>query len=431
MVYAGAGIITIGIPLLYWFWHSRKNRNAKAKLDQAVALGLDQPVSLHPRIDPNLCIGSGACVQACPESDVLGLVDNRGVLIHATQCVGHGLCQAACPVQAITLVFGTQKRGVDIPHLKGNFETNVQGIYIAGELGGMGLISNAVRQGTEAAHFIAQSLDQRSGNGVLDLAIIGAGPAGIAASLQAQIEGLKFMTFEQEELGGAIVTYPRRKMVMASPLELPGYGKVRLREIPKESLLELFQDVFTKTGLSVSAKNKVEDVSRHQDHFKLTARQGEYYARRVLLAIGRRGSPRKLDVPGELSPKVAYRVIEPEKFAGLKILVVGGGDSAVEAALALSEQPKTTVHLSYRQEKIFRIKEANRRRLEASLSAGRITPILPSEVLRIEPERVLLAHLGKEMDLPIDYIFIFAGGELPSQFLQKIGIEFTRKFGEA
>jgi thioredoxin reductase (NADPH) len=431
LIYLSAAAITILIPLSYWFLQHRKSLRATAKLSEAVAAGLDQPVSIHPHIDPDTCIGSGACVQACPEKDVLGLVNNRAVLIGPTHCIGHGLCQTACPVQAITLVFGTQKRGVDIPHLKGNFESNVQGIYIAGELGGMGLISNAVRQGTEAVRFIAQSLDKRGGEKVLDLAIVGAGPAGIAGSLQAQKEGLTFITFEQEELGGAILTYPRRKMVMASPMDLPGYGKVKLREIQKESLLELFKEVFTKTGLSVSVKNKVEDIARHQDHFKITTRQGEFFARRILLAIGRRGSPRKLGVPGEVSPKVAYRVLDPEKYAGLKILVVGGGDSAVEAAVALSEQTGTTVHLSYRQEKIFRIKEGNRKRLEASIEAQRIHALLPSEVASIEPERAILNYKGAELELPIDYIFIFAGGELPTEFLQRIGIEFTRKFGEA
>ncbi|HEX7344798.1 MAG TPA: NAD(P)-binding domain-containing protein [bacterium] len=431
LIYIGAGAITVLIPTLYFLRERRKSGSAQAKLYQAMEAGLDQPVSIHPRINPDICIGSGACVQACPEKDVLGLVNNRGVLISPSACIGHGLCQASCPVDAITLVFGTEKRGVDIPHVKGNFETNVPGIYIAGELGGMGLIANAVKQGVEAVHYIAQGLQERGKNGALDLAIVGAGPAGIAASLQAQKEGLNFVILDQDDLGGTILTYPRRKLVMTTPMDLPGYGKVKLREIQKEALLQLFQDVTAKTGLTVLAKNKVEDITRDNGHFRLRAKQGQYFARRVLLAIGRRGSPRKLGVPGEMSPKVAYRVIEPEKYAGLNILVVGGGDSAVEAALALSEQPRTTVHLSYRQDKIFRIKPGNRQRLDMAVSTRRIVPILPSEVIRIEPDTAILTHQGEELALPVDYIFIFAGGELPTEFLQKIGIEFTRKFGEA
>jgi thioredoxin reductase (NADPH) len=423
LIYIGVGAITVLIPTLYFLLERRKSQAAQAKLHQAIEAGLDQPVSIHPRIDPNICIGSGAYV--------LGLVNNRGVLINPAHCIGHGLCQAACPVFAITLVFGTDKRGVDIPHVKGNFETNVPGIYIAGELGGMGLIANAVKQGVEAAHYIAQGLEGHKKDDILDLAIVGAGPAGIAASLQAQKEGLNFVTLDQDDLGGTILTYPRRKLVMTMPMELPGYGKVKLHEIQKEALLELFQDVFAKTGLSVLTSNKVEDIARNNGHLKLRAKQGQYFARRVLLAIGRRGSPRKLGVPGEVSPKVAYRVLEPEKYAGLKMLVVGGGDSAVEAAVALSEQPGTSVHISYRQEKIFRIKQGNRQRLDAAVAAKRIIPILPSEVVRIEPDTAILTHQGAEMPLTIDYIFIFAGGELPTEFLQKIGIEFTRKFGEA
>jgi thioredoxin reductase/ferredoxin len=431
LIYVGVGTITIFIPALYFFQQRRKSRLAQAKLDDAIEAGLDQPVSIHPHIDANICIGSGACVQACPEKDVLGLVNNRGQLINPSHCIGHGMCQAACPVDAITLVFGTEKRGVDIPHIKGNFETNVSGIYIAGELGGMGLIANAVKQGTEAAHYIAQSLEDRRKNSVLDLTIVGAGPAGIAASLQARKEGLEFITVDQEDLGGTILTYPRRKLVMTAPMELPGYGKVKFREVQKEDLLEMFQDVFAKTGLQVLKKNKVEDIVRDNGYFRIRTKQGEIVSQRVLLAIGRRGSPRKLGIIGEVSSKVAYRLLEAERFAGLKILVVGGGDSAIEAAVSLVEQSGTSVHLSYRREKIFRIKKGNRERLDQAVASGRIIPILPSELTRIEPDRVILQYQDDEMELPIDHIFIFAGGELPSEFLQKIGIEFTRKFGEA
>jgi thioredoxin reductase/ferredoxin len=431
LIYVGVGVITVLTPVLYFFRQRQKSRQAQAKLDDAIGAGLDQPVSIHPYINPNICIGSGACVQACPEKDVLGLVNNRGQLINPSHCIGHGMCQAACPVDAITLVFGTEKRGIDIPHIKGTFETNVSGIYIAGELGGMGLIANAVKQGIEAAHYIAQSLENRGKNGVFDLAIVGAGPAGIAASLEAKKEGLEFITIDQEDLGGTILTYPRRKLVMTAPMELPGYGKVKLREVRKEDLLEMFQDVFAKTGLKVLKENKVEDIVRDNGDFRVRAKQGEIVSQRVLLTIGRRGSPRKLGIPGEVSSKVTYRLLEPEKFAGLKILVVGGGDSAIEAALSLAEQTDTSVHLSYRREKIFRIKKGNRERLDQAIAAECVIPILPSELTRIEPDGVILQHQGDEMELPIDHLFIFAGGELPTEFLQKIGIEFTRKFGEA
>lgn len=431
LIYLAAGVLAVGIPLWYFWRERRKSARAVQALRTAKERGLGEPVSLHPVIDPARCIGTAACVKACPELSVLGVIDNRGALVNPAHCVGHGMCQAACPVDAITLVFGTETRGVDIPHVTGTFESNIPGIYIAGELGGMGLIRNAVTQGRQAVQNIARSLEGAPRNGRLDLVIVGAGPAGIAAALQAKIEGLSFSLLDQEDLGGTILTYPRRKLVMTQPMELPLYGKVKAREIAKEELLDIFHDVFRKTGLETRAGEKVNEIAREAEGFRVISSQSELAARRVLLTIGRRGSPRKLGVPGEKSAKVAYRLHDPEKFRDLKLLVVGGGDSAVEAAVALSEQPGSVVHLSYRGEAIYRIKERNRERLEQAIADGRIATLLTSEVRRIETDVVFLEQNGKEIALPNDHVFVFAGGELPTEFLQKVGIEFTRKFGEA
>lgn len=434
-IYVVVGLFTIFVPFFYIRHEMQKSRKAAAQLKEARELGLDEPVSIHPSIDQHTCIGTGACVKACPEKNVLGLIGGRGQLVNPSRCIGHGMCQAACPVDAISLVFGTEKRGIDIPHLKGTFETNVHGIYIAGELGGMGLIRNAVTQGLQAAENIARSLKEETAGAdknLHDLVIVGAGPAGIAASLQAKQDKLRFITIDQDSLGGTILTYPRRKLVMTQPMNLPGIGKIKVREIQKENLLSIFQDVFQKTDLKVRSGNKVEDIQRENGHFRINTSSGETFrAKRVLLAIGRRGSPRKLGVPGEESAKVAYRLMEPERFAGLKILVVGGGDSAVEAAVALSEQPDTIVHLSYRRDSIFRIKQGNRERLDAAVDAGKIKLILPSHVTAIHEREVVLDKEGEAVTLPSDQVFIFAGGELPIDFLKKAGIEFTRKFGEA
>lgn len=431
LIYLMAGLVALGIPVWYIVRERRKSARAEQTLAKAIERGLDEPVSLHPFIDPAICLGTAACVKACPELNVLGVIDNRGALINPSRCIGHGMCQAACPVDAITLVFGTEKRGVDIPHVKGTFETNVPGIYIAGELGGMGLIRNAVTQGRQAVQNIVRSLEGISRGGELDLVIVGAGPAGIAAALQAKMEGLSFSLLDQEDLGGTILSYPRRKLVMTQPMELPLYGKVKACEIEKEELLGIFQDVFGKTGLVAQAGEKVHEIVRDDAWYCVRSTNKEHAARRVLLTIGRRGSPRKLGVPGEKSGKVAYRLLDPEKFHDLRLLVVGGGDSAVEAAVALSEQPGASVHLSYRRESIFRIKEGNLTRLERAIANGRITTVFQSEVTRIETEAVYLAQNGKEIQLPNDYVFVFAGGELPTDFLKKVGIEFTRKFGEA
>jgi thioredoxin reductase (NADPH) len=430
LIYAVVIAFTIGVPVFYISRDRRKSRRGAEILRKAMERGMMEPVSLHPYIDPSKCMGSGACVTACPEVDVLALIDGKGMLVNPSRCVGHGLCQAACPVDAITLVFGTEKRGVDIPFVNGNFETNVPGIFIAGELGGMGLIRNAVTQGKQAAQNIAKSLSSAGRHEILDLMIVGAGPAGIAAALQAKEDNLKFVIVDQEDLGGTVMTYPRRKLVMTQPMELPVYGSVREREIQKESLMKIFADVFATTGLQVRANEKVTEITRLDDRFKVVTVAGEYESRRVLLAIGRRGSPRKLNVPGEKSGKVAYRLLEPEKFHDQSVLVVGGGDSAVEAALALSEQRGNTVHLSYRGEGLFRIKEGNKERIERAFLKGAVNPLFNSNVTKIEKETVFLEQHGHEVSFPNDQVFVLIGGELPTEFLKKIGIEFSRKFGE-
>ncbi len=430
LIYAVVVLFTLGVPVYYVVKERKKSRRAAGILKKAIERGLDQPVSLHPYIDPSKCMGSGACVEACPEVDVLALIDGKGTLINPSRCIGHGLCQAACPVDAITLVFGTEKRGVDIPHVTGTYETNVPGVYIAGELGGMGLIRNAVTQGKQAVQNIAKSLASESRKEPLDLVIVGAGPAGIAAALQAKKDGLRFVIVDQEDLGGTVLTYPRRKLVMTAPMELPLYGSVNAREIEKESLLEIFNDVMNRTGLVVDSNQRVTEVTRLDDHFHVVTTQSQYDAKRVLLAIGRRGTPRKLNAPGEKSDKVAYRILEPEKFHDLKILVVGGGDSAVEASLALAEQPGTTVHLSYRGEGLFRIKEGNSTRIEKAINKGIVNPLFNSTVTRIEPDKVYLEQSGHEVVLLNDQVFVLIGGELPTEFLKKIGIVFSRKFGE-
>ncbi len=429
LVYAVSVSVTVGIPFWYFKRHRSKEKLAREKLQKAKSLGLTEPVSLHPKIDPNRCIATGACVQACPEGEILGLINGRAELVSPTRCIGHGACQAACPVDAIALVFGTERRGVEIPHVKETFETNVSGLYIAGELGGMGLIRNAVAQGKEAVEYISHTLSRRD-PAVYDVAIVGAGPAGLAATLQAEKVHLRYITLDQDDIGGTVLTYPRQKLVMTQPMDLPLYGRCGFREIRKEELLGLWQDVIQTSGIEIHTHEKVENVERQNGYFRIVSARGEYLAQRVLLAIGRRGSPRKLGVPGERSSKVAYKLIEPEQYKRRKLLVVGGGDSAVEAALALGEQAGTEVTLSYRRGAFSRIKEQNRQRLERATEAGWLRVLYESNVLEIRPDSVVLQQRGSDIVLANDYVFVFIGGELPTAFLKKLGVQIEIKFGE-
>ena len=264
------------------------------------------PVSLHPVIDPNICMGSGACVAACPEGKILRLHDGRSHLVHPEACIGHGACARECPVSAITLVFGTSERGVDIPHVSPAFETNVKGIYIAGELGGMGLIRNAVAQGVQAMHHIVKRGHAKDA-GTLDVVIVGAGPAGLAAGLVAHEKHLRYAVVDQEpSLGGTIGHYPRAKLIMTGPFDLPTWGRVKKREISKEELMAIWTEVVERVGLEVRLGERLEALDKDGDAFLVKTSQGTLRARSVLLAIGRRGSPRTLDIPGEELPKVAY-----------------------------------------------------------------------------------------------------------------------------
>lgn len=419
------------IIYLYLKQNRKKTEKNIQKIAKAKEFGLHEPVSLHPVIDTESCIGSGACIEACPEHDVLGLVNGKATTINASRCVGHGACFHACPVQAITLCIGTEKRGVELPHISQEFETNIRGLYIAGELGGMGLIKNAVEQGKQAILYLSKKINTLP-SAKFDVIIVGAGPAGISASLMAAKLKLKFRTIEQDSLGGTVFNFPRSKIVMTSPMDLTLYGKVKLVETNKSELLELWQNVLAKNKITINENEKVESIERSHGIFTLTTNKNKYSAKTVLLAIGRRGSPRKLGVKGEDKPKVYYRLLEPELIQNQKILVVGGGDSAVEAALLISNE-NNQVTLSYRGEAFSRLKQKNLDKINQAMNAGKIKVIFNSVVTEIKDDSVILTMLQECKDLEIlnDLVYIFAGGELPSVFLEKAGVRITKKFGEA
>jgi thioredoxin reductase/ferredoxin len=430
LIYSSVFILCLVAVVFYLRREKRNSRIVEEKIKIAKADGLYEPVSLHPVVDENSCIKTGACIAACPEKDILGIRNGKATIINASRCIGHGACFHACPTEAITLCIGTEKRGVDIPHVNKNFETNVHGIYIAGELGGMGLIKNSVEQGKQAVDNIAKSIEKGL-NATYDLIIIGAGPAGISASLEAKKLNLKSLILEQDTLGGTVFTFPRSKIVMTSPMDLPLFGKVKLFETSKSELLDLWESVISKNDIQIKENAKVEEITTQDNVFKIKIITGEeYVTKKVLLAIGRRGTPRKLNIPGENSEKVAYRLLEPELVTNKNILVVGGGDSAIESALLLAEHNK--VILSYRSDAFSRIKQANNIKIKEAIENGSIEVRFNSNPVSIEKDKVtILNNNGETLSVKNDLVYIFAGGELPTQFLQKAGIKITKKFGEA
>lgn len=429
-IYAIAIILCIVVVVIYLRKKSRESRIVDEKIKRAQEDGLHEPISLHPVVDVNSCIQTGACIAACPEHDILGIRNGKATIINASQCIGHGACFHACPTEAISLRIGTEKRGVELPHVSQNFETNVPGIFIAGELGGMGLIKNAVEQGRQAVENIVKTFNKNH-QASYDLIIVGAGPAGISGALTAKKNGLRFLLLEQDTLGGTVFTFPRKKIVMTSPMDLPLFGKIKLFETTKAELLDLWQTVLKKNEISVLESSKVESITSEDGLFKVSTNKGDSYtSARILLSIGRRGTPRKLNVPGEISEKVAYRLMEPEDISGKHIIVVGGGDSAVESALLLADN--NHVILSYRNEVFNRIKPLNSIALNKAVAQGKLEVRLKTNLLSIGENTINLQvnDNGESVEFQNDLVYIFAGGELPTQFLEKAGIKITKKFGE-
>ena len=424
-----------GLPgLVLFVLHVRRRRRLERQSLKALeSTGAAEPASLHPIIDPATCIGCSSCVKACPEQahhTVLGIVDGRAVLVSPGDCIGHGACKTACPVNAITLVFGSERRGVDIPILTPKFESTVPGIFVAGELGGMGLIRNALEQGRQAVEAIAERR-RAAGGQELDLVIVGAGPSGFAATLTAKSKNMRYVTVEQEALGGAVFQYPRGKLVMTAPATVPLIGKVNFRQTSKEALLEFWKDAERRTGIKINYQERVEEITRAGEGFIVKTNRGTYPTRSVLLAIGRRGTPRKLGVPGEEMSKVVYRLIDPEQYAGKHVLVVGGGDSALEAAASIAEAGGGGVVLSYRGAEFDRAKARNRERINAAAKGGILKVMMKSSVKQIEAESVAIEADGGVSKVRNDAVIVSAGGVLPSDFLKRVGITVETKRGTA
>ncbi|MGD8416022.1 MAG: NAD(P)-binding domain-containing protein [Pseudomonadales bacterium] len=435
------GYVLYGAPLLaVFFWAARRRERMETESEdtftEALESGMTQPASLHPVIDTNRCIGCESCVHACPEFPkhrVLGIISGKAHLVSPTDCIGHGLCQKVCPTGAISLVFGTAERGIDIPTLNPDFSTNVDGVYIAGELGGMGLIKNAVEQGRQAIAAIADRVRgaPRSRDVPLDVIIVGAGPAGIAATLGAMERKLKYRTIEQHAFGGTPANFPRGKLVMTSPAQLPLVGKLPFKETTKEKLMGFWESIRERTGMQVNYNERLLGISPEIGALTVTTSTGTYVTRTVLLAIGRRGTPRRLDVPGEDLPKVTYSLLDPAEYRGRRVLVVGGGDSALEAAASIADEPDTHVTLSYRSASFSRAKKKNRERIDALAAEGRLTVMLESNVMGIEEETVVLDTTAGPRRLDNDAVIVCAGGILPNALLHEAGINTETKYGTA
>ena len=426
--------IAAAICVFFLFSYLSKLKTREKRAHEAAKKGTiysEGPRAQHPKIDTNSCIGCATCTSVCPEGDVLAMVGGKAAIVNGYKCIGHSLCAEACPVGAITMVMASPGMSADLPVLSKQQETNVSNLFIAGELGGLALIKNAINQGRDCVDTVTSRMNGHRGSaapGVLDLLIVGAGPAGISASLRAMERKLNYLTIEQDEVGGTVAKYPRQKLVMTSPVELPLYGRFKKMELSKEELIALWKSLLARSDFNVRTGEKVEDIQKGADGtFTIVSNKGQYRARAVILGLGRSGNPRKLGVKGEELPKVMFRLIETDHYLNKRILVVGGGDSAIEAAMGLANQKGNSVTLSYRRESFGRIKERNAQRIQEYVRSGRVKVLFNSLPTEFRQDKAFLQINGGVREIPNDYVWIFAGGEPPRAFLEKIGVKLGNR----
>src|SRR5712671_4642906 len=397
-------VVVIGLFMRSYLKKQKKIEREALESAEKGKLRSDGPQSQHPHIDANNCIGCAACTMVCPEGDVLAMLGGKAVIVNGYKCIGHSLCAEVCPVGAITMVLASPSMGGDMPYLTPEFETTIKNMFIVGELGGLALIKNAINQGRDCIDTIANKTASQGGArrspDVYDVLIVGAGPAGISAALRATEKKLNYLTIDEGEIGGTVAKYPRQKLVMTSPVEFPMHGNFKKTELSKEELIAFWNKVLQRADFKLRQGEKVEDIKKGEDQiFTVATAKGQYRAQSVVLALGKSGSPRKLGVKGEELPKVMYRLIEADHYINKKILVVGGGDSAIEAAMGLAHQVGNEVTLSYRQERFSRIKERNVKRLDDCIRSGKVKVLFNSTPIEFTAESVILEAAGNKHTL--------------------------------
>ncbi|MDT7541758.1 MAG: hypothetical protein QOE33_1662 [Acidobacteriota bacterium] len=415
----------------------------------------------HPVIITERCIGCHACVEACPH-DVLAVVDGFATPIAREQCVEDTSCQVECPVSPKACIVVNTTKAIPkrkVPARDARFETNVAGCYIVGDVSGTPLIKNAANEGADVIRHVIEDLGQSPAepNAQLDLVIIGAGPAGLSAAVLAAQAGLRYVAIEQDRLLATIEAYPANKYVYFKPetmqsrggIDVPGAGAQR------EALLETWTRTIFERGVKVNERESCKSVRRAEDgdYFTIETEAGvakeprKYIARRVVLALGNRGTPMKLGVRGEdlrvvidgrAEPKVQYRLADPEAYKRRRIVVVGAGNSAIEAAVDLvarrdgdqitfrPDEETNEVALVIRSDMKNDLKFNNKMQIYDCIDSGKINVHFGTAIKEVRAGEVVLMNARtKEETATIknDLVFALIGGERPTEFLKSIGIK--------
>jgi thioredoxin reductase/NAD-dependent dihydropyrimidine dehydrogenase PreA subunit len=431
--FVAGGILLLGLLL----FAAIARRRELAVMERSVGVrerssSLSEARLTAPVVDLSRCLGCATCVSACPVEGVLDLVHGQAAVVRPALCQGVAACARECPTGAIAIEADAPARGVGAPRLEHDLSaTGAPGLFLAGEVTARGSIRRALGEGVRVGAAAAARATERPprDRDTLDLLIVGAGPAGLACALEARRQGLAFLMIDRAyQPGGAISKYPRRKLVLTEGIELPLTGRLRRRAFEKEELVRLWGSLVShhelpfRGGVTFTGLEALEDGG-----FLVQTDIGDVEAANVCLAIGRRGTTHRLGVPGEDLPKVSHGLLDAGLYTGRRVLVVGGGDSAVEAALALARPGGSRVTLSYRRPEFFRVNARSEERLRAAAEAGELGLLLDSEVLAISEGNVLLLARGPEGDrevrLPNDDVFVLAGGEGPTELLERSGVE--------
>ena len=427
-------ILVVLLPFI--FREIRKKREAKKLINRIIPVSsltekdLEKIETLHPEgkkmhpvINTAVCVGCGACVMSCQEKDALYLINGKSTLVNPFACKCRGDCERQCSTGALQLVEYGKRMKIKVPEIHDHFESNIPGIYIVGALTGAGLIKEAINQGRAAVNHIMRDVFPPD---LPKVVVVGAGPAGLSALLSCRKFGLPVTCLEKEYTANTIRNFPKKKILMAEPVEMPIYGPLWVGDTTREVLLATWDRILVKTGVQITTGARVESIESKDGRFIVTAAGRNYPCDKVILALGSRGVPRKLDVPGEDLPHVFYSLLDAEEFAGSNVVIVGAGDSAVEAAISLQQQG-CRVTVVVRGDGFPRVKSKNRERIELAVKERKVAVIYNCRVDKIGADSITVTDPGRTVQIGSDYVFILIGGELPYQLLEKIGIAVVEK----
>jgi thioredoxin reductase (NADPH) len=503
-----AGLVFFAMDTLRrkYFWRAEEKAQAPAtpksalfQLTESQAKQKEEGPSFpRPVIDPLLCIGCHACVEACPHDVIAITADGVAAPVNVDQCVEDTSCQVECPTspKACVVVYTSKKIPErQVPNRDQQFMTNVPGIYLIGDVSGVPLIKNAINEGAQVIEYVKAELAQAGAQtqADYDVAIIGMGPAGLSAAVSAKQQGLRYLALEQDQVAATIEnTYGKGKFVFYKPDTVEARGGLPLFTDPlkregnyKEPMLNAWQATLKREAVKINERESCKDIQRENGVFRIRTEKGalkepaSYTARKIILAIGNRGTPMLLKVPGEdlkimvetvglfcancgtrapnrrafcakcgepmptvtiEDSKVQYKLNDPQDYIGKKCIVVGAGNSAIEVAVALTGferqgsqvnfAPGTEVTLVIRSDLKGDLKLGNKMNFYDCLDAGKIKPYYGATIKQIEPDRVILENAKTKAELatiPCDYIFALIGGDKPISFLEKLGIEIKGK----